>query len=93
MKGLTWKLGLITSLVSLPILMPFCARDACYDRGGAVDASGTRCQYGLGRDEPLATWSWAPQAWVYFLVVGSLPGLAVGLLWSIGRRRSRQSAA
>ena len=93
MKGLTWKLGVVTSLLSLPILMPFCAKDACYDRGGAVDHSGTKCEYGPGRVEPLGTWSWAPQAWVYFLVIGSLPGLAVGALLNAARRRSQRSAA
>ena len=92
-KGLTWKLGLITSLLSLPILMPFCPKDACYDRGGAVDASGNNCEYGPGRIEPLDTWSWAPQAWVYFLVIGSPPGLAIGALLGAARRRSHRSAA
>jgi hypothetical protein len=92
-KALTWKLGIVTSLLGLPILMPFCAEDACYDRGGAVDASGTKCEYGLGRAEALDTWSWAPQAWVYFLLIGSLPGLAVGAVLDAARRRSHRSAA
>jgi hypothetical protein len=93
LRGLTWKLGLATSLLSLPVLAPFCARDTCYDRGGAVDSSGTKCQLGRGQVEPLGTWSWTPQAWVYFLVVGSLPGLAAGVLVSLLRGRLPRRAA
>lgn len=35
----------------------------------------------------MRTWSWAPQAWVYFLVIGSLPELAVGALLDAARRK------
>jgi hypothetical protein len=93
-KGLVWKLGLLTSLVSLPILVPFCAQDRCYDRGGAIDASGTRCQVGPGQVEPLATWSWPLQGWVYFLVVGALPGFAIGaVVRRVRRGRPNRSTA
>jgi hypothetical protein len=45
LKGLTWKLGLITSLAALPVLAPYCAKDDCYDRGGALDSTGTNCAF------------------------------------------------
>jgi hypothetical protein len=86
MKGLTWKLGLVTSLAGLTLLAPFCAGDRCLDRGGAVDDSGTQCQFAAGQIEPLGTWSWPIQAWVYFLVLGSIPGLAIGAIASRARR-------
>lgn len=35
----------------------------------------------------MRTWSWAPQAWVYFLVIGSLRELAVGALLDAARRK------
>lgn len=94
MKGLIWKLGLITSLAALPILAPFCARDDCYDRGGAVDSTGTNCAFGGGRVEPLGTWSWPFHGWLYLLVVGAIPGLALGAVVSrIRQNRSARRAA
>jgi hypothetical protein len=85
-KGLTWKLGLVTSLASLPLLAPFCAEDRCYDHGGAVDETGTQCRFAAGQVEPLGTWSWPIQGWVYLLVVGSIPGLVGGAIVSRLRR-------
>ena len=93
MKGLTWKLGLVTSLAGLTQLAPFCAVDRCLDRGGAVDGSRTRCQFAAGRIEPLGTWSWPIQPWVYFLVLGSIPGLAIGAIASGARRRGSDRRA
>jgi hypothetical protein len=94
-KRLTWTLGLLTSLAGLPILMPFCARDACYDRGGAVDAGGKACRFGPDRVEPIRPWSWPIHGWVYFLVIGALPGLAIGAIAShlLEKRNTRNAAA
>jgi hypothetical protein len=93
MKGLTWKLGLVTSLSGLTLLAPFCAVDRCLDRGGAVHDGGAYCEFAAGRVEPLGTWSWPIQAWVYFLVVGSIPGLAIGAIADRGRRHGSDHRA
>ena len=93
MKGLTWKLGLVTSLAGLTLLAPFCAVDRGLDRGGAVDVSGTQCQFAADQIAPLGTWSWSIQAWVYFLVVGSIPGLAIGVIASRSRRHGSDQRA
>jgi hypothetical protein len=93
-KGLTWKLGILTSLACLPLLAPFCAKDDCYDRGGAIRPDGATCQLGTDRVEPLRTWSWPLGGWLYFLAVGATPGVAVGAaIPHLQRRRRAHPAA